>query len=94
MADPYRAFTGSAIGAWTRPPSRCSDLGSRGPSEKSRSGPGDSASEAAMVKPVLKRPGCVPRVRVRAKRGLAEADVDGVVEPLHPDRHFGSAPGT
>ena len=24
---------------------------------------------------------------------LAEAHVDGVVEPLHPDRHLGSAPG-
>jgi len=94
MADPYRAFTGSAIGAWARPPSRCPDLGSRGSSEKSRSCPGDSASEAARMKSALKRPWCVPRVRVRAKWRLAETQVDGVVEPLHPDHHFGPAPGT
>ena len=45
------------------------------------------------MKPALKRPGCVPRVGFRAERRLAEAHVDGVVEPLHPDRHLGSAPG-
>jgi len=42
---------------------------------------------------MLKRPGCVSRVRVRAERRLAEAHVDRVVEPLHPDRHLRSAPG-
>jgi len=94
MADPTVHSLGLRLGAPTRPSSRYPDLGTRGSSEKSGSGPGDSTSETARMKPALKRPGCVPRVRVRAKRPLAEAHVDGVVEPLHPDRHLGSAPGT
>ena len=94
MADPHCAYSlDPLVGARIRPSSRCLDLRSRRSGEKSRSGPGDSTSEAARMKPALKRPGCVLRIRVRAKRPLAEAHVDGVVEPLHPDRHFGSAPG-
>src|SRR5206468_965192 len=94
MPDPHCAYSlDLLVGARIRPSSRCLDLRSRRSGEKSRSGPGDSTSEAARMKPALKRPGCVLRIRVRAKRPLAEAHVDGVVEPLHPDLHFGSAPG-